>query len=187
MSRRTVVLWVTAVTILGSVVAGCSGGPTVTSSPDLVDPSRTSRESGSTDDIYDAVTRAITSMMASERVLNQPGNRVVLNNIENNTGISGYDERVIYNRFLSNLINSGGDKLVFLSRESVEGERQKQLSGEVKTSGVEAVPAGADMALDIELLQIPGATTQTIQYTFRLTNLDGIIVWQDSFEIKKKR
>ena len=39
---------------------------------------------------------------------------------------------------------------------------------------------------DIELRQLPAASTQTIQYTFSLTNLAGEIIWTKAFEIKKK-
>jgi hypothetical protein len=41
------------------------------------------------------------------------------------------------------------------------------------------------MVLKVELRQIPSAKTKTIQYTFRLTDLTGVIVWTDSFEVKK--
>ena len=169
-----------------AVALGCSESPTVTSDSVLVDPGKTARQAGGTDDIYDAVQQATTSLMASSRVQKQPGRRVVLNKIVNLTGIPGYDENIIYNKFLSNLINSSGDKLVFLSRESVAAERNLQLSGQVKTTGVEAAPAGADMVLDVELRQNQTVNTKTIQYTFRLTKLDGVMVWQDSFDIKKK-
>lgn len=169
-----------------SMVVGCSDTPTVTSSPVLVDPTKTSKESGSTDDIYDAVQQAITSLMASGRVRSQAGNRVVLNQIVNKTGIPGYDENIIYNRFLGNLIEAGGDKLVFLNRESIAKERTLQQTGQVKTTGVEGAPTGADMVLDVDLRQLPGAKTQTIQYTFKLTNLAGEVVWMKPVEIKKK-
>ena len=177
-------------TLMASVclglAVGCSDGPsTVTSSPHLVNPENVSRESGSTDDIYDAVQQAMSSLMRSDRVRKQPGNRVVLNKIVNLTGIPGYDENIIYNKFLSYLIQNGGDKLVFLNRESVAKERSLQAAGQVKTAGLDT-PTGADMVLDVELRQLPGAKTQTIQYTFRLTNLASEIVWTNSFEIKKK-
>src|SRR5262249_27392695 len=135
---------------------------------------------------YDATQSAINSLMLSPRIKEQKGRRIVLNEIINKTGIPGYDENIIYNKFLSNLLNSAGDKFIFLDRESVAKERNLQLTGQVKTSGVDAAPAGADMVLKIELRQLPSAHTQTIQYTFRLTNLAGELVWTDSFEIKKK-
>ena len=177
-------MWLAAAGL--AAVLGCSDSPSVTSDSVLVDPGRTARQAGGTDDIYDAVQQATTSLMASSRVQKQPGRRVVLNKIVNLTGVPGYDENIIYNKFLSNLINNSGDKLVFLSRESVAAERNLQITGQVKTAGVEAAPAGADMVLDVELRQLPTPGTKAIQYTFRLTKLDGEVVWQDSFEIKKK-
>lgn len=172
-------------TALFAATLGCSEAQ-YTSDPVLIDTSKTSQQSGSTDDIYDATQKAINSLMLSARVRDQKGRRIVLNQIVNKTGIPNYDENIIYNKFLSNLLNSAGDKFIFLNRESVSKERNLQLSGQVKTSGVEGAPAGADMVLDIELRQLPSARTQTIQYTFRLTNLSSELVWTDSFEIKKK-
>ncbi|HZN59854.1 MAG TPA: hypothetical protein VFD71_17410 [Planctomycetota bacterium] len=163
---------------------GCSG-PAVSSNPVLIDPTATSKHSGGTDDIYEATQLAIQSLMTSPKVREQKGNRVVLDQIVNMTGIPGYDENVIYNRFLASLMNSAGDKLIFLDRESVAKERQLQQSGQVKTSGIDPAMTGADMVLKVELRQIPSAKTKTIQYTFRLTDLTGVIVWTDSFEVKK--
>ena len=162
---------------------GCSS-PKVTKNPNLLDPTKTSRESGSTDDIYEAVQYVIDSLNVNPRVPKQANNRVILSSIVNNTGIKDYDENIIYNKFLSRLINTS-DKLVFLDRDSVADERSLQQSGEVETQGVGQLK-GAAMALRIELRHLSGANSKTIQYTFRLTNLEGIIVWQDSKEIKKR-
>ncbi len=167
------------------LTAGCSS-PSVSSNPALVDPTETRGHSGGTDDIYDATQFVIQSLVSNPRVRQQKGNRVALDQIVNKTGIPGYDEKVIYNRFLSSLINAAGDRLVFLNRESVAKERSLQQTGQAKTSGIDGAPAGADMALEIELLQLSSAKTKMIQYTFRLTNLAGEIVWQDSKEIVKK-
>ena len=172
-------------TLLGGL-PGCSE-PTVTSHPALINPNATSWDSGGTDDIYEATQQAITSLMSSGRLKADKGNRVVLGNIVNRTGIPNYDEAVIYNKFLSDFTTNAGDRLIFLNRDAVQAERQRQLAGQVKTSGVDPAPAGADLVLDIELRQLPGAATQTIQYTFRLTQLDGAMLWTKSFEIKKQR
>jgi hypothetical protein len=171
--------------VLFSWVAGCAS-PSVNSNPALLDPNRTSGDSGGTDDIYEATQQAIRSLLNSNRLTEQKGNRVVLDLIVNRTGIADYDGNVIYNKFLSDLMQSAGDKLVFLNRDAVAAERQRQQTGEVQTSGLPAT-AGADMTLTIELRQLPGAASQTIQYTFRLTSLDGALVWTNSLEIKKRR
>jgi len=168
-----------------SMIVGCAS-PSVNSNPGLIDPNRTVAESGGTDDIYEASQQAISSLMNSRRLREQPGKRVVLDLIVNNTGIPDYDGSIIYNKFLSDLTQSAGDKLIFLNREAVSAERQRQQSGEVQTSGLPAT-AGADMTLTIELRQLPGAVTQTIQYAFKLTSLAGELVWAHALEIKKTR
>ena len=177
--------WLLLAVCGAAAVPGC-GEPTVTSNPALRDPNRTSRDSGGTDDIYDATQQAISNLVVAPRLKQQPGNRIVLNKIVNLTGIPGYDENIIYNKFLDGCLNAAGDKLIFLNRDSVRKERDLQLSGQVKTTGVDAAPAGADMTLDVELRQLQGGTSKTIQYTFRLTNLAGEIVWTRSVEIKKQ-
>ena len=121
-----------ALSPLLSMMPGCAS-PSVNSSPVLVDPNRTAKDSGGTDDIYEATQQAISSLMNSRRLREQQGNRVVLDLIINNTGIPDYDGSVIYNKFLSDLTESTDDKLVFLNREAVIAERQRQQSGEVQT------------------------------------------------------
>ena len=59
--RSSVALSATALVVC--FVAGCSS-PRVTSNPALLDPNKTSRQSGGTDDIYDATQEAINSLMA---------------------------------------------------------------------------------------------------------------------------
>ena len=165
------------------LLASCSH-PSPTGSAILVDPAKTSRGAGGTDDIYEAVQRALMGLSHSSKVSKQTNNRVVLDEIANSPGIPNYDEKIIYNKFLSELTNSS-DSLVFLDRKSVQAERYLQQSGEVTTEGVNKL-AGAAMALKIELRQLRGKHDRTIQYTFRLTSLDGVIVWTDSYEIKKR-
>ncbi len=180
MNRLSMIAASLAVTCLA---IGCAS-PRTTGHPILIDPSETSPESGGTDDIYESVQRALASLARSPKVSQQKNNRVVLSQIVNRTGEPNYDENIIYNKFLSALTNTS-EKLIFLDRASVAEERALQQSGEVTTEGVDLL-AGAAMALKIELRNLQGYASKTIQYTFRLTNLDGIIVWTDSFEIKKR-
>jgi len=180
-------VWISLVST-ALTLAGCAQA-TVTSDPTYRDPRNTQRASGGTDDIYEATGKAINSLVVNDRLrrhLEQTkGNRVQLNRIVNQTGIPGYDERLIYNRFLAGLTNNAGERLIFLSRDSVAAEREAQLSGQVKTAGVDAQPAGADLILDIELRQLSGVNNKLIQYTFKLTKLNGEVVWTDSFDILK--
>ncbi len=178
--RKVLLLAASGCLVLGG---GCSS-PSATSKPIRIDPTKTSRESGSTDDIYEAVQFVIDSLNKNPRIPQQQNNRVILSRIVNRTGIPDYDENIIYNKFLSRLINTS-DKLVFLERDTVADERSLQQSGEVESEGVGKLK-GAAMALVIELRSLSGANSKTIQYTFRLTNLDGVIVWSDSTEIKKR-
>lgn len=180
MSIRMILL----VTASSCLFAAACKSPTVTRDPVLLDPTATSRESGSTEDIYEAVQFVIDSLSQNPRVAQQKTNRVILAEIVNNTGIPDYDEKIIYNRFLSELINKS-DKLEFLERDTVAEERRLQQGGEVETQGVGQLK-GAAMALRIELRSLEGVASKTIQYTFRLTNLDGVIVWSASHDIKKR-
>lgn len=166
--------------------SGCASDPMLTGHPKLVDPEKTTRESGGTDDIYEATERAIASMSQSRRLQSLESRRIVLGKIVNNTGIPGYDERIIYNRFLSDLVNRAGDSYVFLNRGTVDAERRAQLSGEVSTSGIDALPAGANLVLDLELRALQGRRTETVQYSFSLTDLSGVLVWTDAFDIRKR-
>ena len=167
-----------------SILAGC-GEAQITSNPVLLNTEKTSRNSGGTDDIYQATSEATASLLQSPRLSAQTGRRVVLNQILNKTGIPGYDENIIYNKLLDGLVNST-DKLSFLNRESIARERSLQATGQVKTTGADSTLAGADLILDVELRQLPGAESQTIQYTFRLTNISSELVWTKSIEIKKR-
>jgi PBP1b-binding outer membrane lipoprotein LpoB len=164
--------------------AGCS--EPVTRSPYLVDPESTGRDIGGTDDISNACQQAISSLMQSGRLGAQPGKRIVLDRIVNDTGLRDYDERIVYNKFIASLTNSAGDRLTFLNREAVARERELQQAGHVTTAGIERPPAGADLVLEIEIRRLSGAQTDTLQYTFRLTNLNGEIVWTDSPTVKKR-
>ena len=172
--------------IVAFVAAGCSQ-PARTGSPFVVDPARSAPDSGGTDDIYVAVEQAIGALSLSKRVAAHEGRRIVLNRIVNRTGMPGYDERIIYNKFLSNLVERGGDRYVFLNRDAVAAERAKQQAGAVANTGIDSVPVGADMVLELELRQLPGVDTQTIQYNFSLTKLNGEFLWTKAVEIKKRR
>ena len=182
MMLRSLLFAVVATTLVGSWVS-CAAPQT--SHPILVDPRETQRDSGGTDDIFEAVGRAITDLSKTPKVSQQSNNRVVLDHIVNNTGIPDYDENIIYNQFLSELI-AATDTLQFLNRDAVLAERELQQAGAVTTEGVDKL-SGAAMALTIELRHLSGVQTDTIQYTFNLTNLNGEIVFFRSYPIRKRR
>lgn len=182
MILRSLLIVIFATALVGSWV-GCAAPQT--SHPILVDPRETQRDSGGTDDIFEAVDRAISDLSRTPKVSEQRNNRVVLDRIVNNTGIPDYDENIIYNQFLSELI-AATDTLQFLNREAVAAERELQQAGAVTTEGLGKL-SGAAMALTIELRHLPGVDTNTIQYTFNLTNLDGEIVFFRAYPIRKRR
>ena len=167
-----------------ALAIGCSE-PKVTGNPRNVDPGKTGPDIGGTDDIYQATQRAISDLVANPRVRQQKGNRIVLGGIVNTTTLRNYDERIVYNKFLSNFINSTDDRFIFLNRNSIARERDLQQGGQVGSTGVEGPVTGADMVLDIEIREARGAKTDTLQYTYQLTNLNGEIVWTFSTEKKK--
>jgi peptidoglycan-synthase activator LpoB len=169
---------------LGVIALGCSE-PKVTGNPRRVDPNQTGPDSGGVDVIYEATQKAISDLVANPRVRQQKGNRIVLGRIVNNTSIANYDERIAYNKFLSSLTSSTDDRFVFLSRQSVTQERDLQQGGQVGSTGVAGPVSGADMVLEIEVRELRGAKTDTIQYTYQLTNLNGEIVWIFSTEAVK--
>ena len=169
---------------LGVVALGCSE-PKVTGNPRRVDPNQTGPDAGGVDVIYEATQRAISDLVANPRVRQQKGNRIVLERIVNNTTLQNYDERIVYNKFLSSLTSSADDRFVFLNRQTVAKERELQQGGQVGSTGVQGPVAGADLVLEIEIRELQGAKTNTIQYTYTLTNLNGEIVWIFSTEAVK--
>jgi hypothetical protein len=164
---------------------GCSE-PAVTRNPYLRDPEATGPDLGGTDDIYDACQQAISSLLASGRLGTQPSRRVVLDRIVNQTHLTNYDERIVYNKFVDDMTNAAGDRLVFLNREAVAKERELQQAGQVTGTGVTGAPVGAELVFEIEIRSLAGVKSDTLQYAFRLTDLNGQIVWTKSVEVKKK-
>lgn len=182
----------TAALLAGALwAAGGCGSQAVNSNTVRVDPTATASHSGGTDEIFEATQQAIDSLVASDalrtHLAEKRGNRIVLNEIVDQAGIVGYDAKVLYNEFMGALINNAGGRLVFLNRESVARERERQLSGQVKTTGVDAQPAGADLALDIQIRQVTSANTKALQYTFTITRLTGEVLWSTKPFTPKKR
>jgi hypothetical protein len=169
---------------LAILAAACSE-PKITGNPRRVDPNQTGPDAGGVDVILEATQRAISDLVASPRVRQQKGNRIVLERIVNNTTLQNYDERIVYNKFLSSLMGSADDRFVFLNRQTVTRERELQQGGQVGSTGVEGPVTGADMVLEIEIRELRGAKTDTLQYTYQLTNLNGEIVWIYSTEVVK--
>jgi hypothetical protein len=169
-----------------ALLAASCAQPRVTGNPVLVDPETVSAEGGSTEEIYSVTQKAISELLNAPRLQNLPPQKIVLGRIVNQTGIRGYDDKLLYNRFLAGLSQAGGERFVFLRREDVAAERAAQLGGEVGSTGVTGAPAGADLVLTIELRSLRGAATRTIQYFFQLTALDGAVVWTAVEEFKKR-
>lgn len=173
--------------VFPSMAAISCQGPSYTGSPIRVDPEDISREPGSIEELREVSRKAVEDFLNCSRIDLNKNYRVVLHQIENSTRIRGYDERVLYNRLLAELVNSGGDRFTFLNRDAVVGERELQNRGEVEATPGAAKPlSGADLLLSVDILRLSGRSTVTIQYSFRLTELDGAILCISTQEMKKQ-
>ena len=163
--------------------------PQPTGSPILMDPTTTQRASGASDDVLEVSQLMLSSMRRDDDVEKRPVPRLIFleeEEIRVDPKLRDYNARILYNQFTANLNRVAGGDFKFINRKAVSRERERQLTGQVKTSGVEAAPAGADMVLTIELIALEGAASNTVQYTFRLTDLDGINLWTASHLIVKR-
>ncbi|MEM7235687.1 MAG: hypothetical protein AAF517_26180, partial [Planctomycetota bacterium] len=173
---------------LVTLVSSCRSTPT--GNARLVNPENVSDEAGSTEEIY-SVSQGIVDAFLSCAAVSDGKKRIVLDRIVNSSGIRNYDEKVFYNRVLTQLVIKGGDRFAFLDRAAVAGERSLQAQGTVTPSGggsggALAKLVGADLTLTIEILSLPGTRTRTIQYNARLTQLDGTIACPYVQEFKKR-
>ena len=168
--------------------AGCtSAQPTGTTI--RVDPNVTQRASGGADDVLLVCQKMVDSMRRDAEVAAKPSKIIILepDNITVDAKLSGYNARMLYNQFTAKLNQVAGQEFRFIDRKSVARERERQLRGEVKTSGVEPATAGADMVLQIELIAMTAGGTNTVQYTFKLTDVSGgVDLWTDSENVVKR-
>jgi len=173
--------------VAAALAAGCAGQPT--GSAIIVDPTTTQKDVGGSDDVLEVSQKMVGSMRRDPDVLQKPSKLIFLDEdgITVDPNLHGYNARMLYNQFSSTLNNVAGSEFKFIDRKAVAREAQRQLKGEVKTSGVSGAPAGADMVLNIELIAQQGGATTTVQYNFKLTGLDGIELWRDNALIVKKR
>ncbi len=170
-----------------ALAAGCAETQP-TGTPIIVDPTKTRSEVGGTDDVLQVCQKMVDSMRRDQQVAAKPSKLILLDQdgIAVDPKLHGYDARMIYNELKAKLNRAAGGEFKFIDRKAVEAERARQLTGQVKTSGVEAATAGADMILSIELLAMQGGSSTTVQYTFKLTGLDGIELWTDNDLIVKR-
>ncbi len=177
--------------VLVAVLVAAAGfscsGPQITGNPILVDPESVSRESGSTEEIYQVSQATVANFLGCKGLNQDERYTIALAGIVNRTGIKEYDQRVFYNRLLAELINKAGDRFAFLDRDSVKAERSAQAQGTVEaTGGSQRALKGADLTLTIELRHLRGAGTKTLQYSVKVTALDGTIPCIFTDEIKKR-
>ncbi len=117
--------------------------------------------------------------------------------IKNLTSMTNFNKRLFIRQMLALLNRSAGEDFQFLDREAVERERARQLAGEVKTSGVEAAAAGAELVLEGRILEVftraagEGGSvkeTRSVQFSFSLVQVkDAVVLWADSlFRVKQQ-
>jgi hypothetical protein len=170
-----------------ALVAGCSTPQQPTGTPILVDPTTTQKEVGASDDVLQVCQKMVNSMRRDTEVAAMPSKLILLDQ----DGItvdppSVQNAKMFYNDLQAKLNKAAGAEFKFLNRQAVSAERARQLKGEVKTSGVDAAAAGADMILKIEILSMRGSGTTTVQYNFTLTDLNGVTLWADNDTILKR-
>jgi PBP1b-binding outer membrane lipoprotein LpoB len=166
-----------------ALAAGCAPHQP-TGPPVLVDPSATRQDVGGSDDVMEVAQRMVSSMRRDPEVLAKPSKLILLDqqSLIIDPKLRGYNARLLYNDFTAKLNRAAGGEFRFIDRAAVQAERERQLRGEVKTSGVDAAPAGADMVL----IALQGGSTTTVQYNFKLTGLDGVDLWMDNHTIVKR-
>jgi len=163
--------------------------PQPTGTPIRVDPTITQRESGGADDVLQVCQKMLNSMRRDKEVGSKQSKLIFLDQdgIVIDPKLAGYNARMLYNELQAKLNQAAGGEYKFIDRKAVAAERQRQLAGEVTTSGVDATSAGADMILSIELIAMQGGETNTVQYNFKLTGLDTIVLWSDNATLVKRR
>jgi len=169
------------------ILAGCAD-PQPTGTPIRVDPNQTRTEIGGSDDVLQVCQKMIDSMRRDPEVAAKPSKLIILDEdgIVVDPNLHGYNARLLYNELAAKLNRVAGQEFRFINRKAVSRERELQLKGAVKTSGVDAATAGADMVLQIELISTHGGNTTTVQYNFKLTDLNGVDLWQDNDTIVKR-
>jgi len=177
-----------AALILSSALASGCANPQPTGTPILVDPTATQRDVGGTDDVLQVCQKMVGSMRRDPDVSAKASKLILLDedSITIDPKLHGYNARILYNELTAKLNRAAGAEFKFIDRKAVSRERERQLKGEVKTGGIDAAPAGADMILKIELIALRGGATTTVQYNFKLTGLDGIDLWSDNDTIVKR-
>jgi PBP1b-binding outer membrane lipoprotein LpoB len=184
MSARIKSLFVAA----AGMAAGCAE-PQPTGTPIRVDPNQTRTEIGGSDDVLQVCQKMIDSMRRDPEVAAKPSKLIILDEdcIIVDPKLTGYNARLLYNELAAKLNRVAGQEFRFINRKAVSRERERQLKGEVKTSGVDAATAGADMVLQIELIATRGGNTTTVQYNFKLTDVSGgVDLWQDNDTVVKR-
>jgi PBP1b-binding outer membrane lipoprotein LpoB len=156
----------------------------------VVDPTSTRNEAGGTDDVIQVSQKMLNSMRQDRNVQAMPSPRLILldqDGITVDPKLREYNAKILYNQFAANLNRAAGTEFRFIDRKAVALERERQLKGEVKTSGIEPVTAGANAILTIELIALRGAQTFSVQYNFKLTGAsDGVVLWTDTDTIVKR-
>ena len=185
-------------------LAGCASQPEGTGA--VVDPSASSVDLGTLVDIADVLEvsqKMVSSLRAHPEVARLLGeNRPVRiavepREIKNLTSMAHFNKRLFVNVMLSTLNRTAGEDFLFLDREAVAAERARQLSGEVRTAGIDAQAAGAELVLSGRILEkldrrpaAGGAVEETraVQFSFSLTRVkDAVTLWTDScFRVKRQ-
>ncbi len=187
-----------------AVLAGCSSQPTGTG--ELLDPTAAQADMGTlvdTSDVIDISQKMVNSLRQSAELarLLETARPVRIaiepREIKNLTSMTNVSKALFVNQMAATLNKAAGGEFVFLNREAVAAERERQLAGAVKTSGVDSAPAGAELVLSGRILekldQRPAAggaveETRSVQFSFDLVRVkDAVTLWSDAwFRVKQQ-
>ena len=151
-----------AITVFAFV--GCSQR-SYTGNPTLVNPDDVSAESGSTEEIYEVSEETVNALLGCGGIDASEKRSVAIDSIVNQTGLRDYDENVLANRLLSDLVSKAGSRFTFFERDAADR---------------------ADVLVRIELRNLRGAETRTIQYSVKFVSREGQLLCSSVREIKKR-
>jgi hypothetical protein len=165
--------------------AGCADQQP-TGSPVIVDPTKTQRGNMGTDDVSQVCQQMVTSMRRSKQLEARTSKKILLEKPDVDPALHGTNALMLYNQFMANLNRVAAGEYEFVDRNAVAAERSRQLTGEVKTSGVDKAPAGADLILTIQLIAQRSGETTAVQYNFKMVDMNGVTQWTDTSTILKR-
>jgi hypothetical protein len=189
---------IAALLLAAAMAGGCASQPE--GAGEVIDPTKAAVDMGTLVDISDVLEisqRMVDSLRRSPELdaLLKERRPVLIavepSQIKNLTSMTNFSKMLFVNQLAAAIDRTAGQDFKLLARESVAAERNRQLAGEVKTSGVDAVPAGAELVLSGRILEKldrkparDGSVeeTRSVQFSFNLVRVkDAVTLWSDAW------